>query len=239
MWYVGTSGWAYSEWKQKFYPADLAQRQFLAFYSTRLNAVEVNYTFCGRHILRQTVAERWLAQTPEDFIFAFRGPKPITHFHRHRLRDAEDRVRQFETTLLPFRQANRLGPVLFQLPETFTIDVKLLDNFLRGWSRDLRVSFEFRHPSWFTGEVYDTLRRHRAALCLADRDEMTTPEILTASFVYLRLRKSAYSRAALLRVVKRIEEYAQYGDVFAFFRQTGDRGPFYAQEISRKLQVMS
>ncbi|MGH9581789.1 MAG: DUF72 domain-containing protein, partial [Bryobacteraceae bacterium] len=92
MFYVGASRWAYPRWKANFYPADLPQSKFLEFYSSRLNAVEVNYTFCGRHTLRQTVADRWLTQTRNDFIFAFRGPKPITHFHLHRLRNAEDRV---------------------------------------------------------------------------------------------------------------------------------------------------
>ncbi len=83
--YVGTSGWAYPRWKPRFYPAELCGREFLAFYSRRLNAVEVNYTFCGRDVLRHSVAERWLAQTPREFVFAFRGPKPITHFRRHRM----------------------------------------------------------------------------------------------------------------------------------------------------------
>ncbi len=236
MWYIGTSGWAYPRWRPRFYPADLPESRFLTFYSGRMNTVEVNYTFCGRHVLREAVAERWLAEAPRDFLFAFRGPKPITHFHRHRLRDAGDRVQQFEATLVPFRRAGRLGPVLFQLPETFTVDTEVLDAFLRGWSRELRVSFEFRHSSWFDDEVYEVLRRHGAALCLAERDGMTTPDILTAGFVYLRLRKSAYSRAALEGIARRIERYAEQGDVFAFFRQTGDEGPVYAETVMRRLR---
>ncbi len=82
--YIRTSGWAYPRWKGRFYSAALPPSRFLECYSSRLNAVEVNYTFCGRHVLRETVAERWLVQTPQDFIFAFRGPKPITHFHQYR-----------------------------------------------------------------------------------------------------------------------------------------------------------
>jgi uncharacterized protein YecE (DUF72 family) len=115
--------------------------------------------------------------------------------------------------------------------------VKTLDEFVRRWPRELRISFEFRHPSWFTDDVYEILRRRGASFCLAERDEMTTPEILTADFVYLRLRKSSYSHAALRKLADRIKRLAQYRDVFAFFRQDGDQGPLYAQEISRKLRV--
>ncbi len=236
MLYIGTSGWAYQRWQPNFYPATLQPSQFLEFYARRLNAVEVNYTFCGRHVLRQPVADRWLAETPKDFIFAFRAPKPITHFYRYRLRDAGDRVAQFEVALLPFRRAKRLGPVLFQLPKTFTADLTILDSFLRQWPRELRASFEFRDPSWFSDAVYEILRRHGTALCLAEREEAATPEVLTADFVYLRLRKMAYSSAELQEVAKRIERYARGREVFAFFRQTGDKGPAYAQEITRRLQ---
>lgn len=215
--YAGTSGWAYPEWRAKFYPADLPQARFLEFYARRFHAVEVNYTFCGRHALTPTTAEGWLAQTDENFVFAFRGPKPITHFHRHRLRNAEHLVRQFQTTLLPFGRANRLGPILFQLPETFSVDVQTLDDFLREWPREWRVSFEFRNRSWFTDAVYDVLQRHGAALCVAERDESETPEALTAGFTYLRLRRSAYSPTALEKIAERLERYAERGDVFAFF----------------------
>ncbi len=235
--HIGTSGWAYPRWKEGFYPAALPPSRFLVSYSSRLNAVEVNYTFCGRHVLRETAAERWLAQTPESFVFAFRAPKPITHFHRHRLRGAGDLVRQFETALAPFRRAERLGPVLFQVPATFVADPKTLDDFLRNLPRELRAAFEFRNDSWFTDEVYGILRRHGAALCLAERDEMAAPEIRTARFAYLRLRKSSYPPAALQEVAARIARHAQSGDVFAFFRQTGDEGPLYAQAVARKVHA--
>ncbi len=233
---VGTSGWSYPRWRPKFYPADLQPREFLRFYSSKLNAVGVDYTFCGRHVLSQRTAERWLAQTPEEFVFSFRGPKPITHFYRHRLRNAEGWIRQFEGALRPFHQAGRLGVVLFQLPKTFIVDARVLDEFLCRWPRELRVSFEFRNPSWFTDEVYEILRRHETALCLAERDEMTTPEVRTANLVYMRLRKSSYSSAALQSIAERIRRYVRTGDVFAFFRQDGDDGPRYAQRVLRRLE---
>ncbi len=146
-------------------------------------------------------------------------------------------MRQFETALAPFQRAARLGPVLFQLPATFTADLKTLDDFLRGWPHELRTAFEFRNASWLTDEVYGVLRRHGAALCLAERDEMATPEIRTAGFAYLRLRKSSYTPAALQAVAAQIGRQARDGDVFAFFRQTGDKGPLYAQAVARKLHA--
>lgn len=130
-----------------------------------------------------------------------------------------------------------MGPVLFQLPKTFQVNAKRLDEFLREWPRELRVSFEFRHASWFADDIYAILRRYGAALCLAERDEMSTPEILTAGFTYLRLRRSAYSAAALRQLEQRIQRYGERGDVFAFFRQDGDAGPLYAQEIARRAQA--
>ncbi len=235
MFYVGTSGWAYAAWKPKFYSADLPQTRFLRFYSARLNAVEVNYTFCGRHSLRQSVAERWLAQTPDDFVFAFRGPKPISHFYRHRLRNAKSLVSRFEMALAPFRRAGRLGPVLFQLPHTFSTDAGVLEEFLHRWPRGLRVSFEFRNPSWFNDQVYDILHRYAVALCWAERDDMRTPEVVTAPFLYLRLRRSKYSRTTLHRIIERIEYYAHRGDVCAFFRQDEAENALYATQVLRAL----
>ena len=235
--YVGTSGWAYSLWKPEFYPSDLSSSRFLSFYSTRLNAVEVNYTFCGCHVLSRHMADRWLAQTPDNFLFAYRGPKPISHFHRYRLRNAESRVGEFGLALRPFQDRNRLGPVLFQLPRTFTIDPAALEDFLRIWPRGLRVSFEFRHPSWFTDATYEILRHHRAGLCLAERDEMATPGVLTAPFVYLRLRKSHHTTGALRQLRERIQRYAEGGgDVLAFFRQDNVEGPLCARELLRTVE---
>src|SRR5579883_2881361 len=121
-------------------------------------------------------------------------------------------------------KVHRLGPVLFQLPKTFAVDAGVLDDFLRQWPRELRVSFEFRHPSWFTEDVYSVLRRHGAALCLAEREEETTPEVVTAGFAYLRLRKSTYGAPELRRLAERIERYAASGDVFSFFRRHGPAG---------------
>lgn len=146
--YIGTSGWAYSWWKPEFYPADMPSSRFLSFYSTELNAVEVNYTFCGRHVLSR--GRPLAGADPRQFSLCV-SPDPS----RSAISTAtvcETRKPGWASSDWRYARSriNRLGPVLFQLPRTFTIDPAVLEDFLRNWPRGLRVSFEFRHPSWFT-----------------------------------------------------------------------------------------
>ncbi len=222
--------------------AELLSSHFAAQPVPRVLLPQVKCCRGELHVLRtprpSTASCRSLAgRDAQGLHFRLRAPNPITHFCRYRLRDAGDRVAQFEVALLPFRRAKRLGPVLFQLPKTFTADLTVLDSFLHQWPRELRASFEFRDASWFNDAVYEILRRHGTALCLAEREETATPEVLTTDFVYLRLRKKAYSSAELHEIARRIERYARDREVFAFFRQTGDKGPAYAQEITRRVEA--
>ena len=189
--YVGTSGWAYSIWKPDFYPKDLAAKNFLKYYSTQLNAVEVNYTF--RRILSEKAALAWLADVPPDFQFVPKANYYITHIRR--LKDIAEPLERFFPTLEPVRKRKQLGPVLFQLPPNFKADVPLLRDFLAQLPRNLRFAVEFRHESWFTDATYRTLERKKAALCVAETDTITTPEERTAKFIYFRFRRPVTSRA--------------------------------------------
>lgn len=108
--------------------------------------------------------------------------------------------------------------MLFQLRHTFPVDPAVLEHFLQNWPRDLRVSFEFRHASWFMNAIYELLRHHEAGLCL-ETDEMTPPEVLTVPFIYLRLHRSHYTDSALRKLGEQIDQYAERGEVFAFFRR--------------------
>ena len=131
------------------------------------------------------MADRWLAQTPDNFLFGFRRTQADQPFPTATV--CETRKPGWASSDWRYARSriNRLGPVLFQLPRTFTIDPAVLEDFLRNWPRGLRVSFEFRHPSWFTDATYEILRHHRAGLCLAERDEMASPGVLTHhSFIY-------------------------------------------------------
>src|SRR5271170_5582766 len=174
--HAGTSGWAYGSWKPDFYPAKLGAAKFLNHYAGRLNSVEVNYTF--RQIASEELLLRWGEATPADFRFAVKAHQRITHIKR--LRDVAETTAEFLASLEPLRKAKNLGPVLFQLPPNFKCDVARLRDFSAGLRPWMRAAFEFRHESWFSEDVYATLRKAGAALCLAEGEELATPEVVTA-----------------------------------------------------------
>ena len=227
--FAGTSGWAYPSWKPEFYPEKLAQKKFLGFYSTQLNSVEVNFKF--RQLVKETTLANWMADTPASFKFTIKAHQVITHIKR--LKGTEDFVPRFLGTIEPLAAAGRLGPVLFQLPPNMKADRGLLEAFLGTLPKQLLTSFEFRHASWWTDEVYDTLRKHRAALCIAETEERTTPEVVTADFVYYRFRKPTYPLEERKEMVDRIQEHLAAGrDVFAYFKhEETPEGAMYAREV--------
>lgn len=203
--HAGTSGWAYSAWKPVFYPAKLAAAKFLGYYAGRLNSVEVNYTF--RRFPTEKLLQGWIQATPPKFQFAIKAHQKITHIKR--LRDAGEFTSEFVSSLQPLAAAQKLGPVLFQLPPFLKCDVNLLRDFLQEWPRQVRATFEFRHLSWFCEEVFGVLRAAGVALCLAESEKLETPEVQTAGFLYLRLRKPEYSKQALQRRVRGLAERAE------------------------------
>ena len=184
--YVGTSGWSYTIWKPAFYPADVASKNFLKFYATQLTAVEVNYTFRSR--LSEKAATGWMADVGPNFRFALKANQYITHIRR--LQNVEEPLQRFLPTLQPL--ATQLGPVLFQLPPNLKADVPLLRDFLALLPRSFKAALEFRHASWFNDEVYKTLQERNAALCVAETEKLSTPEVRTASFIYFRFRQPSY-----------------------------------------------
>jgi uncharacterized protein YecE (DUF72 family) len=228
--YAGTSGWAYPAWKPGFYPAKLAAAKFLGYYASRLNSTEVNYTF--RRFPTEKLLTGWAEATPPDFKFAIKAHQTITHVKR--LHDAAEFTKDFIGALYPLRDANRIGPVLFQLPPFLKCDAGSLKTFLAELPKSQRVAFEFRHPSWFCDQIYDLLRGASAALCIAESEKLETPNVQTANFCYLRLRNpekmnSAKARQELLR---RVKDLAQHGDVFAYFKhEDSPEGAIHAEEL--------
>lgn len=218
--FAGTSGWAYPTWKPDFYPAGTPAKRFLEAYASRLNSVEVNYTF--RALPTAKMLEGWLAATPDSFRFSFKAPQRITHFRR--LKDCFDDVEQLISALEPVRQARKMGLVLFQLPPNFKADAERLDSFLfasalRGADTP-RMAFEFRHTSWFSEEIYTILRQHNVALCIAEGDDLLTPEVHTAmAHTCFRLRRSGgYSALELDAFAKRLLSVAEQRDTYVYFR---------------------
>jgi uncharacterized protein YecE (DUF72 family) len=218
--YAGTSGWAYPTWKPQFYPAGTPAKRFLEFYATQLTSVEVNYTF--RALPTAKMLEGWLAATPPNFRFSFKAPQRITHIKR--LRECESDVAQFVAALEPVRQAGKLGLLLFQLPPNFKADLERLSSFLAAPALRTKdappVAFEFRHESWFTDGTYAVLREHNAALCIAESEDLLTPEIHTAAnYTCYRLRRAGgYSAVELDAFAKRFTALAEQRDVYVYFK---------------------
>ncbi|MBV9887287.1 MAG: DUF72 domain-containing protein [Acidobacteria bacterium] len=231
--YAGTSGWAYATWKPGFYPAKLASAKFLGHYASRLNTVEVNYTF--RRFPTEKLLRGWLAQVPEDFKFAFKANQKITHINR--LKDVAEFTAEFATALQPVGAEGRLGPVLFQLPPYLKCDAAVLREFLTWVPRGLKSAFEFRHVSWFCDEVYDVMRDTNVALCLAESEKLETPDVQTADFAYLRLRKEDYSAKAQAAVKARVAKLAANGDVFVYFKhEDTPEGAIHAEKLLKEMQ---
>jgi uncharacterized protein YecE (DUF72 family) len=218
--YAGTSGWAYPTWKPGFYPAGTPAKRFLEFYATQLTSVEVNYTF--RALPTAMMLDGWLAATPANFRFSFKSPQRITHFKR--LQECEDDVAQFVAALERVKQAGKLGLLLFQLPPHFKADAERLNGFLATPTLQTKdappVAFEFRHESWFSEEIYSILREHNAALCIAESDDLLTPEVHTASrhTCYRLRRDGGYSPLELEAFAKRFSAIAQQRDVYVYFK---------------------
>lgn len=227
--YAGTSGFAYPQWKPAFYPADVPEKKFLEYYARRLNSVEINYSF--RRLVASTTLENWINATQPGFLFSVKAHQKITHILR--LKDAAEFTETFLRSIDPLRATRRLGPILFQLPPGFHCDLPLLADFLAPLHADLRYAIEFRHASWLADPVYRLLEQRRVSLCLAESEKFEVPEVITAGFVYARLRKPDYSpedRQAI--AAKAAKLLAEDKDVFVFFKHedTPD-GALYAEEL--------
>jgi uncharacterized protein YecE (DUF72 family) len=227
---VGTSGYSYAPWKGSFYPEKLPAAKMLAFYATKLPTVEINNTF-----YRMPAAEmlqRWASETPEAFSFVLKSPKRITH--EKRLLDTGDTVKRFYETAAAL--GAKLGPALFQLPPNLKKDLPRLETFLaqlRELAPQARPAFEFRHASWFADDVYAALRAHRAALCIAEDEELATPFEATADWGYLRLRRQDYDDAALATWAERLRERgAGWSEAHVFFKHEDEgKGPKLAASM--------
>ena len=213
--FVGTSGFRYPAWKPGFYPARLPANQFLKHYAERLNCVEINYTF--RRLPAATTLAAWVEATPAGFVFAVKANMRITHIQR--LRNAEQATEVFLRAIDPLRTSRRLGPVLFQLPPQMKCDVGLLRNYLGLLPKGMRYAFEFRHASWLVDEVYDELRRNNVSLGVAESEKLEVPEVITADFVYYRLRKPEYTEEDVDALAARARELLATGrDLYLMFK---------------------
>lgn len=216
---VGTSGWQYAHWKERFYPKDVPQKVWLEYYAQRFQTVEVNNAFY--RLPPYETFRAWAARTPPDFVVVVKVSRYLTHIKR--LRDPEEPVGRFVAHARGL--GSKLGPLLVQLPPTLKVDVDALDEVLRLFGPGLRVTVEFRHDSWFVDDVRKVLERHNAALCFADRwSKPISPLWRTADWGYVRFHEGAarphpcYGKTALASWAERIAElWGPDDEVYAFF----------------------
>lgn len=225
--YLGTSGFAYDEWRGAFYPPGLGARDLLPFYASRFNSVEVNYTF-RQHPTERTLAA-WREATGEGFRFALKAHQRITHVLR--LVGADEALARFLEQA--GRLGDRLGVVLFQCPPSLRFDRRRLESFLRLLPPGGRYAFEFRHPSW--REALPTLTERGVVWCVADADGAPVPEepLPAAPFAYLRLRRTDYDQATLEAWAARIRWALAAGtDVYCYFKhEEKAAGPALAERL--------
>lgn len=226
--YVGTSGYSYKEWKGSFYPEKIPPGEMLAYYASRLHAVELNNTFY--RLPQKSVIENWKSQVPEDFRFSVKAPRLITHFRR--LKDAARETRLMLNAVSALQY--RLGAVIFRLPEDMKKDLKRLEMFLKVLPPDTPAVFDFRHPTWFDDEVVSLLRSHDCVFCVSDIEELPVSyEFKTADWGYVRLRRVKYSKADLVRWIKRIGAH-EWKDTYVFFKHEDEgTGPKLAAQFMR------
>jgi uncharacterized protein YecE (DUF72 family) len=234
--HVGTSGWQYKSWVGGFYPAGFPAERMLAFYAREFATVEINNSFY--RLPAEETLRRWAEATPPGFIFAFKGSRYLTHWRK--LTDPA------EPLDLLLRRADllgsKLGPILFQLPPRWRVNVERLRSFLALLPRGDRFVFEFRDSSWFTPPIYEALRETGTAFCVYEFGDFRSPVDVTADFAYVRLHGPAgpysgrYDRAALESWAGRIRTWEAEGrDTYCYF-DNDEQG--YAVQNARELKGM-
>ncbi|MDP1881130.1 MAG: DUF72 domain-containing protein [Parachlamydiaceae bacterium] len=233
--HIGTSGWSYEHWKEKFFPTDLKQIQWLPYYANTFSTVEVNTTFY--HTPRETTVLNWYNIVPKDFIFSVKMNRYITH--NKKLSDCQDSLGIFYQSIQPFEK--KMGPILIQLPPKFNANKERLNEFIHLLNKKHRYTFEFRNETWFTPEIYEVLKENNIALCITDLRGELSPEIMTSDFVYIRLHgpKQAYGGSygpkKLKEWKKKIENWLDDASVYCYF-DNDEKG--YAIQDALVLQKM-
>jgi len=216
---IGCSGWNYAAWKDDFYGGKPA-RLWLEHYAQYFDTVEVNNTFY--RLPRPEAVARWVEQTPPGFVFAVKGSRYLTHIKR--LQDLGPGLDRFYASIEPLVRSGKLGPVLWQLPPNFKRDDERLAAACAAFPPG-RHCIEFRHPSWFVGDVYAILREHGVALVIGDRPEVKEfqAHVFTAGWTFVRFhhgsrgRRGNYSESELEEWEKRFDAWRRGVDVFAYF----------------------
>ena len=216
--YIGTSGWQYKHWRRVFYPNKLPEHEWLPYFAERFQTVEVNNTFYN--LPDKSVFEQWRQRTPDDFVFALKMSRYLTHLKR--LHDPAEPVHRFMERAQCL--GSKLGPILIQLPPNYRADLISLDRALAAFDPAVRIAVELRHESWFTPETREVLQSRGAALCLADSPARKQPYWRTADWGFIRFHEGegsaapGYAHGVLRTWVQRIADTWQPDNgVFVYF----------------------
>jgi uncharacterized protein YecE (DUF72 family) len=217
--HIGTSGWHYKHWLGRFYPDKLPAKEMFAFYARHFDTVEINNSFY--HLPLPSTFDSWRDNSPKHFLFAVKGSRFITHMKK--LKEPESSSVKFFNGVE--RLGEKLGPILFQLPPRWQVNVERLSHFLDVLPKHRRYVFEFRDESWLVKEVYDVLRKHNAAFCIHNLVGRQTPFEITADFTYVRFHgpgaakyRGSYSTNALQNWADRIGNWrADLSAVYVYF----------------------
>lgn len=230
--FVGVSGFSYPSWKGKFYPKELKSEDFLSFYAGKLNSVEINSSFYAPP--SAMMVKSWAGRTGEDFRFAIKSPRLITHTLKlgNGASEATDRLAKTLDLL-----SGKLGPVLFQLPPFFRQDLKTLESFLTQTVSVKKKVFEFRHESWLDDSTYQLLDKHESGFCIAETEDMKPVLRVTGGLPYFRLRKDAYTEKDVTDWTEKIRQIIKNSDeAFVYLRhdETGENAS-YAMGMREKI----
>ncbi len=225
--FIGTSGWVYGHWEGIFYPEDLPSKTKLKYFSQHFKTAEINYSFY--RLPQPSTYQNWYKQTPDDFLFAVKASRFITHIKR--LSGVKDAWETFIENALNLKE--KLGPILFQFPPSFKateVDLKRLTEFLKPLSLargpssgSLRFAFEFRHKSWCDEKIYELFKKYNVAWVIADSPNYPKTKEVTADFIYLRMHgskvlfSSNYTQKELEVLSQKIKKWLKSANVYCYF----------------------
>jgi len=216
--YIGTSGWHYKHWIGTYYPPATKENEQLSLYVKDFNTVELNNSFY--HLPLSKTFKGWAASTPVDFVFAIKASRFITHMKKLNVLKADVNRLLNRTNKL----GEKMGPVLFQLPPRWKVNIERLQQFLQRLNPGYRYVFECRNETWYVDEVYDLLRQHNCAFCIYELAGHKSPEAVTADFVYIRLHgpgakyQGSYDDATLQTWAYKVKTWQEAGkDVYVYF----------------------
>ena len=229
--FAGASGYSFKEWCGPFYPEKMKPDEMLAWYAARLPTVEINNTFY--RMPKREVLSNWVATTPEQFKFAIKASRRITHLTRLKGDEAAESVKYLYAQLDEL--GAKRGPVLFQLPPNLKKDLPRLSAFLQTLHEGHGAAFEFRNETWFDDETYEALRSAGAALCVSEREDNAPPPLVaTADWGYVRLRLEEYSDDELRQWATRLAA-TEWTQIYVFFMHE-PTAPAYAQALARHFE---